>query len=164
MRRPHHFVPSVFDIPYGQLWEEGKRALLYDIDNTLCPHGEPLPSPEVLGLLQQLQQQGFKVGLLSNNREGRVQQFNGQLQLPSRYRARKPLTRKIKALLAEMAVPPAEAVLVGDQIFTDVWCGHRAGLTTVLVAPFSTRDLWTIHLKRIPERWLLRRWKLSAQR
>ena len=45
---------------------------------------------------------------------------------------------------------------MGDQLFTDIWCGNRAGMRSVLVSPICPKEDIQIILKRIPERLLLR--------
>ena len=42
--RPREYVSSIFDVDYEELWENGIRGLLFDIDNTLAPYDDPLPN------------------------------------------------------------------------------------------------------------------------
>ena len=49
-----------------------------------------------------------------------------------------------------------EAVLIGDQLYTDVWSGNLAGVDTILVKPQATQDLWYTQIFRIFERRALR--------
>ena len=37
--------------------------------------------------------------------------------------------------MEQMGVTPRETAIVGDQVFTDVLGGNRAGVTTILVKP-----------------------------
>jgi hypothetical protein len=55
-----------------------------------------------------------------------------------------------------MDVPIASIALIGDQIFTDIYCGNRSGTYTILVKPVTSKDPFFIKLKRIPERWLIK--------
>ena len=36
---PDDWVDSTYDIDFDRLYEQGYRGLLFDIDNTLVPHG-----------------------------------------------------------------------------------------------------------------------------
>ena len=45
---PDERYPSAYEIPYEQLYEEGSRGLIFDIDNTLVPHGFPADERAVL--------------------------------------------------------------------------------------------------------------------
>jgi len=47
-------------------------------------------------------------------------------------------------------------VLIGDQLYTDVWSGNFAGVDTILVKPQATQDLWYTKIFRIFERRALR--------
>ena len=38
---PDEWVDSAYEINYLALYEQGYRGLLFDIDNTLVPHGAP---------------------------------------------------------------------------------------------------------------------------
>jgi ribonucleotide monophosphatase NagD (HAD superfamily) len=51
----------------------------------------------------------------------------------------KPSPIILEVALAALGVPPAEAVMVGDRIETDIAMGRRAGLHTILVLSGITR-------------------------
>ena len=38
---PDQYVASTYVIDFEKLYEEGVRGLIFDIDNTLVPHGAP---------------------------------------------------------------------------------------------------------------------------
>ena len=38
---PDEYVASTYVIPFEELYEKGYRGVLFDIDNTLVPHGAP---------------------------------------------------------------------------------------------------------------------------
>ena len=58
----------------------------------------------------------------------------------------------MRRALGLVGAKPAEAVLIGDQVFTDVVAGNLAGVRTILVDPQSTTDLWYTHIFRVFER------------
>ena len=60
----------------------------------------------------------------------------------------KPLTFGVKRAVRAMGVRKSEALVVGDQIFTDVMAGNLAGIRTLLVEPFRPETTWTFRLKR----------------
>ena len=49
----------------------------------------------------------------------------------------------------------ASTVMVGDQIFTDMWCGHNAGLLCVMTAPICNRDQFVTKIKRPLEKLIM---------
>ena len=38
---PDHEMACAYEIAYEALYEEGYRGIIFDIDNTLVPHGAP---------------------------------------------------------------------------------------------------------------------------
>lgn len=71
---PDEYVASTYSIPFEKLYEEGYRGVIFDIDNTLVPHGAPADE-RAKKLFKRLSDIGFSSCLLSNNREKRVKMF-----------------------------------------------------------------------------------------
>ena len=75
------------------------------------------------------------------------------------YKAGKPFKKNVLRALADMNVPPEEAILMGDQIFTDVWAARNAGIRAILVPPINDkRDLLT-RFKRLLEKPIIKKYK-----
>ena len=75
----HQFYPdyeadSAYGIDYRTLYEQGYRGIIFDIDNTLVPHGAPA-TPQATEFFGRLRELGFQTLLLSNNKEPRVKSF-----------------------------------------------------------------------------------------
>jgi len=155
--RPHWYCDSVFTIPYDELYARGIRALIYDIDNTLAGYDDALPPPRTLELFDRLREKGFTVGLLSNNTHERLRGFNQHIQLPGFAPAGKPFTTTLTRLMRVMGATKRETALIGDQLFTDVWCGRRAGICAILVKPLTDKDVLWVRIKRRLERVVLKR-------
>jgi len=160
---PKLYRPSVYEIDYGELLNNGIKYLLIDIDNTLAPHDIPEPDEKILNFFKDLGEKGFTVCLISNNKPARVELFNKSLGLHAVPKAGKPKKRAILRALELMNGVAAETALIGDQLFTDVWCGNRTGLYSILVKPICARDEWTVRLKRLPEK-IVFRFYLSGER
>lgn len=154
--KPDFYFDSIFQVPYEELYQQGVRGLIYDIDNTLVTHDDEIPPSEIISLVDSLRTMGFEVGLLSNNNSRRMSVFNESMQLPGASMAAKPFTASLKRLMDQMQVQPQHTAIIGDQLFADVWCGKRAGLTTVLVKPIAKKEVVTVWLKRGLERQFLK--------
>ena len=63
---PYEHVSSVFAIDYEALYNIGYRGIIFDIDNTLVPHGKN-STPKVDELFRKINTIGFKVFFLSDN-------------------------------------------------------------------------------------------------
>ena len=157
MLEPNYYFESVFEIPYERLWEKSIRGLIFDIDNTLTAFDEEKPSAETTKLLQELQDMGFKLCLLTNNTNKRLAGFNQDLNLPGFASALKPLTIGIKKAIKTMEVKPCQTAIIGDQLLTDIWAGKNAGIATVLVKPITHRDFAFVKIKRIVENRMLKK-------
>ncbi|MCL2462082.1 MAG: YqeG family HAD IIIA-type phosphatase [Defluviitaleaceae bacterium] len=150
---------SVYEIPYKDLLAKNKTAIVFDVDNTLAPYFVPRPPVKVTALLSRLKKMGFKLCLLSNNKGGRLSAFNEQIGLPAVHMALKPLSFGMKRAMRLMDAKPENTVLIGDQIFSDVWCGKRTGVMTILTKPISDKEALSVRIKRRLERPVLRAYR-----
>ena len=86
---PDETADTSYGIDYEALYRKGYRGLIYDVDNTLVPHGAPADERAVQ-LFERLRAIGFHTCLLSNNKEARVAPFAGQVDSDYIYKGRKP--------------------------------------------------------------------------
>ena len=154
---PDIYCESTYLLPYEKWFEEGIRGLIFDIDNTLVEHDAPA-TERAVALMQRLKAVGFRICLVSNNDEERVAPFAGELGVDYVVKARKPSGYGYSKAVEVMKTSAGETYAIGDQLFTDVWGAHRAGLTAVLVEPISPKEEIQIILKRKLERPILKRY------
>ena len=136
------------------MYERGIRALIFDIDNTLTEHGKPA-TERTIALMERLKHIGFRVCLLSNNKEARVKMFNEKIQVEYIYKAGKPGRAGYERAMALLGSNRETTVFVGDQLFTDVWGAKRVGMETWLVEPIDKQEEIQIVLKRYLEKPIL---------
>ena len=137
----------------------GVKGIVLDIDNTLEPYEHPDPGDHVVAWLSQLKSKGISAAIVSNNGKERVERFNKNLKLPCYFKAKKPFRKNVLNALKDMGVSKGEAVLMGDQVFTDVWAARNAGIRAILVPPINDkRDLFT-KFKRLLEKPILKRYE-----
>lgn len=151
---PRRRVESSYVIPYEALYEKGIRGVIFDIDNTLVPHGAPADE-RALSLFARIHGLGMKTCLLSNNKEARVKPFAEQVESAYIYKSGKPSRKGYRKAMELMGTDRRSTVLVGDQLFTDVYGANRAGIYSFLVNPIDPREEIQIVLKRIPEKLVL---------
>jgi hypothetical protein len=133
--RPHETVDTLFDVDYDRLYADGKRALIFDLDDTLGPHRMDRISPAVERLLCDLATRGFAIGVLTNRRfagNDPVVRWLSSLY-PTIHRAGKPRRAGFIALLRRLGAAPGDAVMIGDRRLTDVFGANRLGLYTIRV-------------------------------
>ena len=151
---PDEYVASTYVIPFEKLYEKGYRGVIFDIDNTLVPHGAPADDRAVK-LFQRLSGIGFASCLISNNQEARVKMFNKDIGTDYIYNAHKPSTKNYIRAMEIMGTDRTNTVFVGDQLFTDVWGAKRAGIRNILVRPIHPKEEIQIVLKRYLEKIVL---------
>lgn len=151
---PNVYMDSTYEIPFETLYEQGYRGVIFDIDNTLVPHGAPADECAIL-FFERLKRIGFQSVLLSNNKEPRVKMFHDDVQVPYIYKAGKPSVKGYLRAVEMMGLTKEQVLFVGDQLFTDVWGANRSGLTTYLVKPIHPKEEIQIVLKRKLEKIVL---------
>ena len=151
---PDEYVASTYIIPFEKLYEDGYRGVIFDIDNTLGPHGAPADE-RARKLFRRLEEIGFASCLISNNQEARVKMFNKDIQTNYIYNAHKPSTKNYIRAMEIMGTTRDTTLFVGDQLFTDVWGAKRAGIHNILVRPIHPKEEIQIVLKRRLEKIVL---------
>ncbi len=152
---PTAMLPKAYDITVQQLQQLGVEGLILDIDNTLTTHDHPVPNDRILAWLSQMQKEGVKMILLSNNRPARVAPFAQKIGLAFEANAKKPLPGGYRRAAAAMGLSPERTVVVGDQLFTDMLGANLAGMASILVEPFQMEPFFRFRVKRCLERWIL---------
>lgn len=160
---PDRYAASAYVIDFEKLYEKGYRGVIFDIDNTLVPHGAPADERAVR-LFKHLKELGFACCLISNNQEPRVKMFNEKIQTDYVYNAHKPSTKNYRKAMEIMGTDPNTTVFVGDQLFTDVWGAKRSGIASILVKPIHPKEEIQIVLKRYLEKVVLFFYKRSLRK
>ena len=151
---PDEYMASAYVIPFEELYKEGYRGVIFDIDNTLVMHGAPADD-RAKKLFAELKKMGYAFCLLSNNQEPRVKMFNEEIGAYYIYNAHKPSTKNYVKAMELMGTNKENTLFVGDQLFTDVWGAKRATIRNILVKPIHPKEEIQIVLKRIPEKLIL---------
>lgn len=159
---PDKYVASTYVIDFEELYKKGYRGLIFDIDNTLVPHGAPADE-RAKKLFAKLKSLGFHCCLISNNQEPRVKMFNQDIQVDYVYNAHKPSTKNYKKAMEMMGTNQKNTLFIGDQLFTDVWGAKRTGIANILVKPIHPKEEIQIVLKRYLEKIVLYSYKRSLK-
>ena len=132
---PGRYLRSVTALDLEALWAAGKRAVLLDRDNTLVPRDTGVMPSDVVAWLDRARELGFKLCLVSNNWAKNVRPDAQAAGAKLVSAAAKPLPFALWHALRKVGVRRREALLVGDQVFTDVLGARLAGIDSVLVVP-----------------------------
>jgi len=152
---PNEHVKSILDISPADLKARGIKGIITDLDNTLVEWDRPSATPQLIAWFDEIKKHNILVTIVSNNNEERVKFFSDPLKIPFIYRARKPMGPAFHRAVQQMGIKKEEAVVIGDQLLTDVLGGNRSGFHTILVVPVASSDGFWTKFNRFAERRIL---------
>ena len=134
--RARFVAHDIYQLTGKALERRGFKLLLADLDNTLVPYGVPLPDEKLKAWRDDLAAHGVTLFVLSHNRhENRPRIFAEGLGVPYIGHAGKPKRPSFVKDMERMGGTKEQTAIVGDQVFTDVLGGNRAGISAILVEP-----------------------------
>jgi HAD superfamily phosphatase (TIGR01668 family) len=152
--KPTWLVKAVYGLTPERLQQQGIKAILTDLDNTLIAWDNPDGTAALHDWLRTMEAAGITVMVVSNNNHDRIARALAKLALPFVSRALKPLPIGINRAVKQLGLPKSAVVMVGDQLLTDVMAGNAAGVRTILVQPLVTTDAWNTRINRFFERFV----------
>jgi len=153
---PDLYVSNIYQINIEMLKKNGIEGILTDLDNTLVRWDQSDSTDEIVRWFQQLNNEGIKTVIISNNNEMRVRGFVGEMNIPFIHKARKPLGRGFVDGLKTLQLSANKVAVIGDQVLTDVLGGNRQGMYTILVDPIGDKEYITTKINRRIERKIVR--------
>ncbi len=154
--RPLRWVRSVLEISLDDLWAEGFRALVLDLDNTLVGYKHVEPTAEVIAWVRKAQTLGFSVAVVSNNVRAWVSSVATALGIVTFvHRAYKPLPFGIFRAVRKLRVTRDKTVVIGDQLFTDILAAKVLGVAAILTDPIVAKEARAMWPLRLAERLAL---------
>lgn len=149
MISPDLYVKSLAHVDFTELYKQGIRLVLLDIDNTLSKHGSEVGGEYAIEQIARIQKVGMECVIISNALAKRAKKFADSLGIPFLPSARKPSRRGIRlAMQQRPGIGKSQIVLIGDQLLTDILAGNRAGISTILVDPISLEEAGQVRIKR----------------
>lgn len=161
---PKVYLENITKITIDFLKENGIKALILDIDNTLLDFDKNLLEGAE-EWCNNLKGQGIKFYILSNtNKKEKVEKVSKQLDIPYIMFAKKPFKSGFLRVKNELRLETSQIAVVGDQIFTDVIGANRAKMFSILTKPIDKRDIFMTRIKRPLEEALIRRYLKKNRR
>lgn len=156
---PNYLAKSIYDIDYVKLYDNGKRIILFDLDNTLAPYDNVVPTEKQIELNQMLRQMGFKIYIISNNHQNRTELYTSTFLVEDYLvLAQKPFTYRIKRFLKNCNIDYKASIWIGDQLLTDISCANQLGIESILVSSISRgSEKWYTKINRKREKRILRK-------
>lgn len=161
--QPDFELEHFSDITEQWLKANGIKFIFSDLDSTLAVHDQ-IGDKEVEKWVAILKKNGVTLAIVSNNSQSRVDRFAKAYGIIGYGMSNKPFPGKIKQRMKELGATPENSLFLGDQLFTDIWCGKRLKMKTALVKPIGEEhEPWNIRLKRILERIIKKSWKQATK-
>ena len=156
---PRVLARSLTELTPRLLEERGIRLLMLDFDNTIVPYTTDVPTGEMISWLRDMRKSGIQLCVVSNSRKDRVRRFCEKYGLDCITHARKPFQKGIRECLVKYGIPPFQAALAGDQIYTDTLGANRAGVMPILVRAIDNHNFWlkARHVLELPFIFLARK-------
>lgn len=154
---PDESHDSIYDIDLAGLYAKGYRNILIDVDNTITHWNSDEITEKLEKWIKEVQNMGFSICLFSNNKSTRIGILADSLGVMAVPTGGKPLVAAFNRALLYIDASHEETMMIGDQIFTDVWGANRINLYTILVKPISNKEFWGTKVNRILERILMGR-------
>lgn len=149
---PTVVVNRVTDITPKLIRAMKASAIILDVDNTLALDGDPEPLKGTLEWAQHMSSNNIKLIIMSNNIKERVEPFAAQYDLPFITLAFKPLPIAYYRAIRSLGVKRRDTVVVGDQIFTDVFGSNLSFMKSILLMPIRTENSLSFKIRRYLER------------
>lgn len=153
---PDYRFSSIKNIDSDFLFANKIKFAVLDIDNTLVSYTSERADDNARAFLKRLDLCGIKYAFVSNNHKKRVCTFAEEFAVFYVHDSGKPFLFGIKKAMRHMGASKENTVLIGDQIFTDVYAGKRAGLLTVMVDPIEAKETPFFSIKRKLEKLVLK--------
>jgi HAD superfamily phosphatase (TIGR01668 family) len=155
MLGPDRYVARLARMSVEDLYEEGFRGLIVDLDNTLMGFRQTEIEADHLDWVRRAHLRGFRIVMVSNNFTQRVTGIARQLGVECIPNALKPLPFGVLRAVRMLDMPRRHIAVVGDQLFTDVLSGKLCGLYTILTEPIENKDFPITKVFRFLERLML---------
>jgi len=150
--RANETINSLAEIDLKEHWQQGKRGIILDLDNTITPWQQDALTEEALNFIARARTINYKIHILSNASYQRTKKVAERLAVGFTAPGFKPILRGYCRALRELSISASQVIVIGDQIFTDILGGNRAGCYTILVAPLAKREFAGTKIMRFLER------------
>jgi len=157
--RPKVYVDSICNIDLNKLIKTKKiKGIIVDLDNTLIAWGQKEVSQKNIDWVNEAKKLGLKICIVSNTNSKRVAEFAKIFDVPYHSKYFKPFSVAFNNGLKILDTKKSETVVIGDQIFTDIWGGNRLKLLTILVTPIVKKNFIGTFLHRNLEKIIISFW------
>lgn len=135
MIKPDMTLKSVRELDKQQIEklkkEQKIEGIILDVDETIRKNMKDIPTCNK-EWIKSLQGQ-LKVVILTNGRDSKLSKYFAEQGIDYIDFARKPLNKNFKKACEKMGLQPSNVMVIGDDLFDDIFGGKRNKMKTALV-------------------------------
>lgn len=159
MMMPDYMFRTYREVTPEFLQSLGVKAVLSDVDNTLAPYEQAEPDEALMAWVNSLKNVGIQIAFISNNHQERIDLFNASLGVPAYAKSGKPFKKGLLRAMTDMGTDTSNTIMLGDQLLTDAWAAHAAGIPAIIVPPIKDKRNLFFRFKRWLEKSTVRKFK-----
>ncbi len=127
----------------SNLFRDSKiKGIIIDIDNTTMAYSSKEFKIVIQDWIKEIDNKNFEIVFVSNTVPERAEFVSKYFNKPAYGYAAKPFRFAFNRAINEMNLSNENIAIIGDQIFTDILGGNRAGFMTILVEPIESKDFF----------------------
>lgn len=153
---PKAILQTYTDFRPSEYKSLGYKAVFVDIDNTIAIPHTGVCDEKAEAFLNEIKNAGLKVVIFSNASEKRVLRFIRNIRLDYTYLSFKPFPFRLIRKCKQLGIKTKEAVVIGDQLITDVLCANLAGSCAIYSKQLQEKDTFITSINRRTERFIWR--------
>lgn len=156
-------IKSIYDLDLEYLKNKSIKALVCDLDQTLCSAFCLYPEQRTFQLKDELESLGIKLVVLSNNFGRRVKSFCEPLKVDYLSFSLKAVPFKVKHYLKKLGLDVSDCIFVGDQMRTDGKLCKMLDARLILTRPLDGKDNFFTKFHRKKDEKLILKMKKKNQ-
>lgn len=134
---------TLADIDIELLKFAGIKGIILDLDNTIISEDDRYIAPKAEDWIAEAKLAGLKFFILSNGkRRYRVEYWSNRLDIPAISPAKKPFPPAFRKAVTSMRLKPAQVIVIGDGLHTDVVGAWLLGCCSIQVATLPHPLRW----------------------
>lgn len=156
--KPTYIFERIEDIPFELFEENNITGIIFDADNTIVDYTHVL-SDSKKEWIKTLKEKGYNICILSNSgSEKKIRELMRKLDVNGLLWAMKPMLKGFKMAVSILDSKKENVIMIGDQLFTDIYGANRFGIKSIFVYPIHKREDPITTIKRPLENYILKKY------
>lgn len=156
--KPTYIYDKIEDIPFEVFEKNNITGIIFDADNTIIDHTRELFESKK-EYIDKLKEKGYNICILSNTfSERKIRNLMKELDVNGLCSAMKPSLKGFNMSLNLLNAKKENVIMIGDQLFTDIYGANRFGIKSIFVNPMNKIEDAVTMIKRPLENYILKKY------